>query len=353
MPADAPGAPGAVHYAAARGSDRGRFRPRPSASPPRRRSVRRARDRRRSHGRRRRPRRRVTRPADRAGRAHRLRRRHVVDVVEDDPRRDPLPAAVRDPARVPVAAGAPTAVAERAASRAGPALRDGDLQQGRHDPPLLRLDPLAGALVLRRHRRGKDRSSASSPHPRGDDRPHADAGPRAHPQQLPLLRRPGRRRPHDDGDRPNRRARSRRRGRQPRAGDRAAQGRRRARRRGDDRRRRPREHRRPRVGGRQRRRRVDRRNRRARRGRGIGDPPRPGRARRRAAIAPRQRCRRHHVPARRARLRVRGSLGRPHLHRHHRHRLRRRPRPSVLHGERRPVPAEQPQRVDDQRHHPG
>ena len=67
--------------------------PRRRVATPRRRGVRRAGGGRRGHRRRRRARRRQPRPEDRPRREGRLRVGHVVEVVEDDPRRHPLPPA--------------------------------------------------------------------------------------------------------------------------------------------------------------------------------------------------------------------------------------------------------------------
>ena len=67
--------------------------PRRRVAPPRRRGVRRAGHRRRHHRRRRGPRRRQPRPEDRPGREGRLRLGHVLEVLQDDPRRHPLPPA--------------------------------------------------------------------------------------------------------------------------------------------------------------------------------------------------------------------------------------------------------------------
>ncbi len=335
------------------GDDRPHVRPRRRPRPPGGGEVRRPRRRRWGHGRRRRPGRSVARTAHGTRRAPRLRRRHVVALVEDDPRRHPLPAAVRDPARLPVAARAPADAGQRAPPRPHAALRDGDLHERRDDPPVPGPVHDHRALVLRRHRRRQDRGQAQAARSGRDDPLDAVARPGAHRQQLPVPRRPGRRRPARADDRPHRRARPRRRRRQPRPRRRAAQGRRRRHRRRHRRRRRRPHDRRPGPGRRQRRRRLDRRRRLARRRHHRRHAARPRGPHRRAPVDPAQRLRRDHVGARQAGVGVRGALGGAHVHRHDRHGLRRRPRPPVLHRRRRPPAARRAQRLDHRRGHAG
>ena len=83
--------------------------PRRRAAPPRRRGVRRAGHRRRRHRRRGGARCRQPGPADRPGREGRLRLGHLVEVLQDGPRRHPLPPATRVPPglREPGRAAAP------------------------------------------------------------------------------------------------------------------------------------------------------------------------------------------------------------------------------------------------------
>ena len=170
-----------------------RRRPAPAG----RRPVRRPGRRRRHHRRRLRPRRRLPGPADGAGRAGRLRLGHVVEVLEAGPRRPALPPAGRGPARLRGPARAPAAARATPPtwSRSCPFLipmftgKDGVL-----NPKLSRAlgsamwmyDLTGGARIGKLHKRISRR--------RGDG-PHADAAPRPAGRVVPLLRRPGRRRP--------------------------------------------------------------------------------------------------------------------------------------------------------------
>ena len=129
-------------------------------------------------------RRRVTRAAHRAGRARRLRLRHVVEELEARPRRVALPPAGRGAARVRGAARAPAAAPERTAPRARAAVHDPDPRQGRsRRGAQRRVAPdrsraRVGDVDVRPHRRVADRQGAPPPAPRHGLRAPADDGAR-------------------------------------------------------------------------------------------------------------------------------------------------------------------------------
>ena len=300
----------------------------------------------------------------RAAGARRLRRRHLEPLLEDGPRRAPLPAELRPRAGARGAAGAAVAGAPGAAPRLPDALpgrraRRGQAgPEGRHRAEHVRRDgghpgrsrsPRAAREILRPGPRG---GALVVPGPPPHDRPRrgAGAGPGARlarpPRRLPLLRLPDRRRP----PRPHR----------PRRG--------RALRRGDaERRRGGRGHRRPRRPRRRRLRRVrlgrtDRGRRRPRRQRhrrlGRRDPPRGGRGGGRAAdraqprhppgprrARPADGQRRLHRPRRRRADDLRAPLVRADADRHHRQRLRRRHPPPAPGRGRSRVPARRGERL--------
>ncbi len=201
----------------------GSLRPGGDARPPPPRAVRRPGDRwghhRGGHG----PRRRLPGPEDRPRRAGRLRLRHLVQELQADPRRAALPPAGRRPPRLRGAGRAPAAPPQRPPPGQDPALHDPDPHPRRgHERqagPGLRL----GAVDVRPDRRRPDRQA---PPPAQEGRgagPHADAAGRAAGLRLPVLRRPGRRRPALPDRRPHRR-RARGRRAQRRDGGRPAQG---------------------------------------------------------------------------------------------------------------------------------
>ena len=187
---------GTGRIAAALYTDRdGLIRPGDDAGAPGRRAVRRAGDRRWHHRGRDGPRRRQPRSAHRAGRAARLRVRHVVQELQARPRRAALPAAGRRPAGVRGPRRTPAAPSQRAAPGADPPLHDPHPDQGRGDEPQDREGLRLGAVDVRPHRRGPDRQAAPPAQEGRGPRPHADDARRAARLGLPLLRRPDRRCP--------------------------------------------------------------------------------------------------------------------------------------------------------------
>ncbi len=200
---------------------------------------------------------------------------------------------------------------------------------------------------VRPHRRRPHRPAPQAHHRGRGPRPHADAAGRQARRVLPLLRRPGRRRPPHADPGPHRGHRLRRGGRQRHPRRRAAEGRigpgrrrpgrggRRPRRRDGDRRARRR--------GRQRGRRLERRHPLARRGPAPELPPSgQGHPHHRAVVEGAQRHRRGRPGAQGQALDLRGAVGRLHLHRHHRHRLRRAHRRPAVHARRHRLPAREP-----------
>ena len=172
--------------------------PRRRVATPRRRGVRRAGRRGRDHRRRRGPRRSQPGPEDRPRREGRLRLGDVVEVVQDDPRRAPLPAAARVPA---------------SCTRTWPSASASSRTRPTWSAPLPFLIPLFGrAGVVSKtvarsysHRpvvydlTGGVRIGRAAPEghagPGPGPSPHARDRPPG--RRLPLLRRPGRRCPAD------------------------------------------------------------------------------------------------------------------------------------------------------------
>ena len=135
------------------------------------------------------------RPEDGTRREGGLRLGHVLEVLQDGPRRPPLPPTARVPPRLREPGGASAPARQRAPPRVAPAVPHPALRARRRRlqdrGPLL----LVRAVALRPHRWLAHRPSP----PRGLQ--GRRAGAPAHAQdrpprrRLPLLRRPGRRRP--------------------------------------------------------------------------------------------------------------------------------------------------------------
>ena len=146
-------------------------------------------------------------PAHRARRARRLRVGHVVEVVEAGPRRAALPAAGRGPARL---RGARRAPAAPQATRphlvtvlpflhpdvhAATALINAEARPGARRRRCGCTTSPAALRIGKLHKRLEQGRGAG---------PHADAARRPARRRVPLLRRPGRRRPAHAHDRPHR-----------------------------------------------------------------------------------------------------------------------------------------------------
>ena len=157
-------------------------------------------------------------PQDRPGGEGRLRLRHVVEVVQDGPRRSALPptgrvpAGLREPGRAPATAGQ-CPPPGHAPPLSHPALREGRRGQPQCGPRLP-----DGTVALRPHRRYTDRQAPREGVTGPGPGPHADPPRRPSGGRLPLLGRQRRRRPADPCRDPHRRARPWRRGGQPHAG---------------------------------------------------------------------------------------------------------------------------------------
>ncbi len=171
--------------------------PRRCVATPRRRDVRRAGGRRRNHRSGRRPRRRQPRSEDRPRREGRLRLGDILEVIEDDSWRHPLPPATRVPPRL----------REPGRTTAPPGQRPPSCQPAPvpHSPlrPRRRRVQDRGPLVrhravaVRPHGRLAHRETAPRGHEAGGAGAPADAQHRPPRGRVPLLRRPGRRRPAD------------------------------------------------------------------------------------------------------------------------------------------------------------